>query len=68
VGPIEPVATLTIVQQDITTAAAREKSRMINASAFSPWNTTEEFRPLGNLNRARKSVYAASAALRGSNG
>jgi hypothetical protein len=67
-APIEPVATLTIAQQDITTAAAREKSRMINASAFSPWNTTDEFRPLGNLNRARKSVYAASAALRGSNG
>jgi Catalase len=67
-APIEPVATLTIAQQDMTTAAAREKSRIINASAFNPWNTTDEFRPLGNLNRARKSVYAASAALRGSYG
>jgi hypothetical protein len=67
-APIEPVATLTIAQQDITTAAAREKSRIINASAFNPWNTTDEFRPLGNLNRARKGVYAASAALRRSNG
>ena len=31
---------------------------------FDPWNTTDEFRPLGNLNRARKAVYDASAAHR----
>ena len=39
-------------------------SRTINALAFNPWNTTDEFRPLGNLNRARKDVYDASAAHR----
>ena len=38
--------------------------RVINALAFNPWNTTDEFRPLGNLNRARKDVYDASAAHR----
>ncbi len=32
--------------------------------AFNPWNTTDEFRPLGNLNRARKAVYDASSAQR----
>jgi hypothetical protein len=32
--------------------------------AFNPWNTTDEFRPLGNLNRARKVAYDASAAHR----
>lgn len=31
---------------------------------YNPWNTTDEFRPLGNLNRARKSSYDASADLR----
>jgi hypothetical protein len=67
-APIEPVATLTIPQQDIDSPQTREKSRIINASAFNPWNTTDEFQPLGNLNRARKSVYAASAALRKSTG
>ena len=67
-APIEPVATLTIPQQDVNTAEAREKARIINASAFNPWNAPDEFRPLGNLNRARKSVYAASAALRKSTG
>ncbi len=33
-------------------------------TGFNPWNTTEAFRPLGNLNRARKVVYDASAAYR----
>src|SRR3954465_9701821 len=32
--------------------------------AFNPWNTTDEFRPLGNLNRARKAVYDAGSAHR----
>jgi hypothetical protein len=32
--------------------------------AFNPWNTTDEFRPLGNLNRARKTAYDASSAHR----
>jgi catalase len=68
VARAEPVATLTIPQQDVDTPSAFEKSRIINASAFNPWNTTDEFRPLGNLNRARKSVYAASANLRKSSG
>ena len=34
----------------------------IDELAFNPWNTTDEFRPLGNLNRARKAAYDASAA------
>ena len=63
-APIEKVATLTIRQQDVDTPAAREMFRIVNAVAFNPWNTTDEFRPLGNLNRARKNVYDASAAHR----
>jgi len=31
---------------------------------YNPWNTSDIFRPLGNLNRARKSSYDASANLR----
>jgi len=63
-APIEMVATLTIPKQDVNTPAARAMFRRINALAFNPWNTTDEFRPLGNLNRARKNVYDASAAHR----
>jgi len=33
----------------------------IDAIAFNPWTAPEAFRPLGNLNRARGPVYAASA-------
>lgn len=36
----------------------------IDAMAFSPWTAPDGFRPLGNLNRARGPVYAASAAWR----
>ena len=45
-------------------AEAFTNARVIDELAFNPWNTTEEFRPLGNLNRARKVAYDASAAHR----
>jgi hypothetical protein len=64
VSPPEPVAVLTIPEQDVTTVEAVARARDIDAMAFNPWNTTEEFRPLGNLNRARKMAYDASAAQR----
>ncbi len=59
-----PVATLTIPQQDIDAAEARATERLVDQVAFNPWNTTEDFRPLGNLNRVRKAAYAASSAHR----
>ncbi|MDF2971361.1 MAG: catalase [Microvirga sp.] len=60
----ERVARLTICMQDVGSAEARTTERLIDDMAFNPWNTTDEFRPLGNLNRARKVVYDASAAHR----
>jgi hypothetical protein len=61
----EPVAVLTIGPPPDTGAADRERAiAAVDALAFNPWNTTENFRPLGNLNRARKSAYDASAAHR----
>jgi len=33
-------------------------------SQFTPWNTTSDFRPLGNLNRIRRAVYELSAKER----
>ncbi len=58
------VATLTIPKQDIDAAEGRATERLVDQIAFNPWNTTDEFRPLGNLNRARKQVYGASSAHR----
>ncbi len=64
VSPPEPVAVLTIGKRDVGAADARAQARAIDGMAFNPWNTTDRFRPLGNLNRARKAAYDASAAHR----
>ena len=50
---------LTIPAGDVSTVDALAQARVIDTMAFNPWNTTDEFRPLGNLNRARKAVYDA---------
>ncbi|MCY1145436.1 peroxidase [Actinoplanes sp. Pm04-4] len=56
-APPEPIAVLTI-------RAGSCDNPYVHGLRFNPWNTTEEFRPLGNLNRARKAAYDASAAHR----
>ncbi|MET0415385.1 MAG: peroxidase family protein [Actinoplanes sp.] len=53
-APPEPVAVLTI----------RPGAADLPQLRFNPWNTSDEFRPLGNLNRVRKAAYDASAAHR----
>jgi hypothetical protein len=63
-APAEPVAILTLKQTDITAVDAQARAAAIEHLAFNPWNTTDDFRPLGNLNRARKAAYDASAAHR----
>lgn len=62
--PPVPVAILTIPEQDVSLATTRARAREIEGLAFNPWNTTDEFRPLGHLNRARKAAYDASSAHR----
>jgi hypothetical protein len=63
-SPPEPVAVLTIRRRDVTTAEERAQAGLVEAMAFNPWNTTPDFEPLGNLNRARKAAYDAGAAHR----
>lgn len=67
-SPPLTVARLVIPRQDLTTAEAVAAESAIDGLAFSPWNTSEGHRPLGNLNRARAAVYAASATHRGATG
>ena len=64
VGRWEPVARLIVPRQDLDTADARLIEHRVDQLAFNPWNTTEAFRPLGNLNRARRAAYEASSAHR----
>ncbi|WP_413104601.1 peroxidase family protein [Streptomyces sp. Inha503] len=63
-APVVPVAVLTVPRQDLDGARARSTARRVEQLTFNPWHTTEEFRPLGNLNRARKAAYEAAAAHR----
>ncbi|MBL7261183.1 peroxidase family protein [Paractinoplanes lichenicola] len=56
-APPEAVATLTI-------RTGSCDNPVVHAMRFNPWNTTDDFRPLGNLNRVRKAAYDASAAHR----
>jgi hypothetical protein len=55
------VATLTIADQDILDEDGRAARDRVDRLPFNPWYAPEEFRPLGNLNRARRVVYPASA-------
>lgn len=55
---------LVIPQQDLQSIEAKLTEVEIEKLEFSPWNTTELFRPLGNLNRARAPVYESGAAFR----
>ena len=64
VSPPVRVAELVFPARDATTPEAQARAAAVDALAFNPWNTTDEFRPLGNLNRARKAAYDASAAGR----
>lgn len=61
-SPYIDVATLVIPQQDLGSDEARAVKAAVDGLAFNPWNCPTPFRPLGNLNRARGPVYAASAA------
>jgi hypothetical protein len=62
VAPFVTIAHLTIPAQELNEVDEAE----INGYAFNPWNTSsEDIRPIGSMNRARKMVYYASAKLRG---
>jgi Animal haem peroxidase/Catalase len=63
-SPPVKVARLTIPKQDADAAVGRAMERLVDEIAFNPWHTTDDFRPLGSLNRARKAAYTASSAHR----
>ncbi len=63
-SPFVRVARLVIPRQDIDAADARIVEDRVDRLAFNPWHTTDAFRPLGHINRARKAVYLAGSANR----
>jgi hypothetical protein len=64
VAPAVPIARLTIPSQELDGAEARAAAERVEGLIFNPWYTTDAFRPLGNINRARKAAYRASGAHR----
>lgn len=61
VSPYRTVATLDIPKQSFDTDGRR---KMCELMSFNPWHTRAEHRPLGGINRVRKSVYSAISNLR----
>ena len=63
--PLVKVAQVRIPGCDLDDPRTRALSEAVDQMSFSPWHTTDDHRPLGNVMRARRVAYQASAALRG---
>jgi hypothetical protein len=60
-SPETTVATLRIPRQQFDTP---ERDRMARELTVNPWHTIAEHRPLGNQNRARRTIYYETARVR----
>lgn len=60
-SPFVAVATLRIAQQDFDNAA---RDRQGEDMRFSPWHCLAVHRPIGSINRARRTVYQGISRLR----
>jgi hypothetical protein len=60
-SPFVPAATIRIPRQIFDTP---ERALLAREFSFNPWHAIAEHRPLGNQNRARKSIYTELSRLR----
>jgi hypothetical protein len=60
-SPFVTVAKLRLPLQDI---GGDDNFERMDATSMTPWRCTEDHRPLGNIQRARKEVYRQSSILR----
>ena len=60
-APFIKLAELTIAHRDLDSPEARQLERRINGVSFNPWHAIAEHRPIGNIQRARRVIYQASA-------
>jgi hypothetical protein len=63
-APLTPVGTLTLAQQDLSAPPSRRVAEAIEALSFDPWHAPVEFKPLGNMMRARNVAYRLSTTER----
>ena len=64
-APYVTLARLTLPQQALDSPRGRALAAFVEKLSFDPWHAPEEFRPLGNLMRARNHAYRLSTAERG---
>ena len=60
-SPFTPVARINIKAEDNTSAAMYEQCEN---TAFNPWHSLPDHRPVGVMNRVRKALYAAMSRFR----
>jgi hypothetical protein len=63
-APFVTLARLTLTQQDPDSAKGLKLHEFIEKLSFDIWHAPEEFRPLGNVMRARRAAYKTSAKER----
>jgi len=64
-APFVTLGRLTLVQQDLSSPAGQKLAALVERLSFDPWHATEDFRPLGNMMRARSAAYRLSTQERG---
>jgi hypothetical protein len=58
------VARLTLSKQDTASAEGLRLAERIEKLSFDPWHAPVEFKPLGNMMRARSPAYRVSTQVR----
>ncbi|MDG1582478.1 catalase family protein [Pseudomonas sp. GOM6] len=61
ISPFQTVATIKVPAQDFD---SREQNLFCDNLSFNPWHALSEHRPIGGINRLRKSVYEAVSVYR----
>jgi hypothetical protein len=64
IAPVVTLARLTVTPQDADSAPGRKLHEFIEKLSFDIWHAPEEFRPLGNVMRARRVAYKVSCKER----
>ena len=60
-SPYLPVAAIRIPKQ---TFASKEQMQFAENLSFTPWHSLPDHRPLGGINRARRTIYETISRLR----
>lgn len=60
VAPFHTVATLTLPKQDPASPRGQRIAALVEKMSFDPWHAPVEFRPLGEMMRARNHAYRLS--------